>query len=194
VEATPVRYAKTCEWCETEWEASKPASRTCSPKCRALLREREKPSPGHKRDYPPEIVARAVGLYEGGATVAEVQTHRAHGFKAQTILERHVPERRRAIKREQTGPANAAWKGTDAGYDAAHARVVRLKGPAREHRCADCGGPAVDWSYEGGAADEKRDAEGRPYSPTPSYYTPRCRPCHRTHDAAMRQMIGGEAL
>ena len=41
-------------------------------------------------------------------------------------------------------------------------------------------------SYEGGCERELISRNGA-YSPNPDRYAPRCRPCHRAHDAAMRR-------
>ena len=63
--------------------------------------------------------------------------------------------------------------------------------------CADCAGRAQEWSYQGGSPDEIVGAvtvtsRGVTYesviawSPNPSDYRPRCRPCHRAHDETLR--------
>ncbi len=70
-------------------------------------------------------------------------------------------------------------------YAAAHIRVGREKGPAREHSCVDCGETACDWSYEGGDPDERIEIINdypRKFSLDPDRYRPRCRPCHRKKD------------
>jgi hypothetical protein len=54
-----------------------------------------------------------------------------------TAMRRLGISARRAIKREQHGPANSTWRGEEAGYDALHARVYRAKGfPSK---CENCG-------------------------------------------------------
>ena len=168
--------------------ASKATVRTCSPKCRAQLREQETPTKGSPREYPQEIVEQAISLYSSGSTVREVQKALPIGFKAQRILERHLTERRPLGKRDQAGPKNHAWKGDGLGYEAAHWRVKALKGSASGHRCLDCQERAMDWSYNGGCAREAIDPQnGCAYSPNPEMYSPRCRSCHRQYDAAMRE-------
>ena len=88
------------------------------------------------RAYPPEIVALATDLYLNGATVAEVQRELPAGYRAQTILERYLPERRQSIKRNQYGPKNHMWKGDDASYKALHLRVATIRG--KPSRCSAC--------------------------------------------------------
>lgn len=70
------------------------------------------------------------------------------------------------------------------GYTAAHGRVKYLHGPAAAHACVDCGDNAQDWSYDKSDPTQLVDERGRPYSLDPTCYVPRCRSCHRRHDAA----------
>ena len=80
------------------------------------------------------------------------------------------------------GPKSPLW--TDAPtYAAAHSRVKRAKGAAREHTCADCGETAGEWSYVGDEAGSLRCPKGRLYSGDVSLYVARCLPCHRRLDA-----------
>lgn len=148
-----------------------------------------KPKP---RIYPPEIIAAVRRMYiDEGMTVAEVQAALPKGYKAQRIIERHIPVRRTAAKRDQSGDRNHMWKGDAAGYSAAHLRVAALRGSAREHACIDCGSPAHDWSFNNGRRTDLRDPEtGCAYSNDPNDYDPRCRSCHRRFDRAHR---GGDA-
>ncbi len=76
----------------------------------------------------------------------------------------------------------AEWKGQAIGYYAAHKRVSRRNGPAREKECVTCHGPALDWAYMGGAAVELVNEKGWPYSPDPADYAAMCRSCHYAHD------------
>lgn len=75
-------------------------------------------------------------------------------------------------------------------YLSAHARVRRLRGAARTHRCFDCGGQALDWSYDGSDPADLRDSRpngyGARYSLDPGRYVARCRACHNAHDSAAR--------
>ena len=170
---------KNCEWCGRAWMPSRRQVRTCSPKCRARLREMEKPSKGSpKRDYPPEIVERICSLYlDASLTVAEIQ-QQVKGVRVQTVLERYLPERRAAIKRDQRGTANSAWKGDKAGYDAFHARVYRERG--RPNLCEQCGATEgkFEWSNRTGSYHDIND------------YWRLCVPCHRQYDSARRRETG----
>src|SRR5690606_10192141 len=47
------------------------------------------------------------------------------------------------------------WLGDDIGYLGMHDRMRLLHGHAKEHSCVDCGGPALDWSYDGLDPHEK---------------------------------------
>lgn len=81
--------------------------------------------------------------------------------------------------------ASPHWKGEDASYDAIHWRMRKIKGKASARACTDCGEEAQEWSYIGGAPDERvGPASGNmlAYSQDPNYYTARCVPCHRRHD------------
>lgn len=177
---------KICEQCGQAWTTRSHKARTCSPTCRALLREVEKPSAGRpKRDYDPEIVAEVCGMYQDGMTVAEIRNIAPTGVRVQTILERYLPVRRAAAKREQHGDRNHMWN-PDPGYSAVHLRLRAVRGVAADHSCVDCGQPADDWSYSNSDPDEYVDDQGRRYSTDPEQYVPRCRPCHRQFDAQVR--------
>lgn len=135
-------------------------------------------SGGRPRVYPPEIVQLAIALYQGGSTVAEVQQALPPGFKAQRILERHLPNRRRAVKRDQLGSANSSWKGADAGYKALHLRVAARRGkPSRCERCGTTRG-RFEWANLTGKYDDVND------------YERMCVSCHRKYDAARRAQTG----
>lgn len=86
-----------------------------------------------------------------------------------------------------SGPTHPTWKGTDIGYTGAHRRVVRLRGPAAQYACVDCGKTAEDWSYDNADPNELIGSDpwdGIAYSADPAHYWPRCRSCHRKHDGA----------
>lgn len=162
---------------------------TCSYSCRAKLREARKTTEWRKpRAYPTEIVEAVRRMYvDEGMTVLEVQRALPRGFKAQRIIERHIPTRRVAAKRDQSREKNHAWHGDHADYDAVHARLYAWKGKASTYACIRCGEGAHDWSYNGDAPHERRDPSNNcPYTTDLTYYSPRCRTCHRRHDAAMR--------
>jgi hypothetical protein len=59
-------------------------------------------------------------------------------------------------------------------YDVWHNRVKKVRGPASDYCCIDCGGPAEDWST---ADPSSNDAWVR--------FQPRCRKCHRRYDGAI---------
>ena len=139
------------------------------------------------REYPQEIVDEVRRMYlECGMTVKEVQEALPKGFKAQRIIERHIPVRRTASKRSQRKDQNSCWKGDAASYAAVHLRLRTERGPARTHPCVDCGEGAHDWSYNGLDEHEVRSPRGV-YSVNPNNYDPRCRSCHRQYDARMRK-------
>lgn len=88
--------------------------------------------------------------------------------------------------RAPSGPGHYLWKDTP-GYAAAHYRVRNARGPAAEHPCAGCDQPAAEWSYTGGdPAEITCPKSGNRYSTDPTFYVPRCAPCHREFDAAKR--------
>lgn len=76
------------------------------------------------------------------------------------------------------------------GYAAAHIRLRITQGPAQQHTCVDCEQQACDWSYDGADPDEliqeNGHAAGLRYSLDPEHYAPRCRPCHKAFDLAVR--------
>lgn len=136
------------------------------------------PGSGKKpREYPPEIVALAISLYEQGMTISEISAAFPPGYRVQTIIERHVPERRKAIKRDQRGEKNHAWRGDAAGYQALHLRVRSHRGIPET--CVECGssGPC-EWANLTGRYEEVDD------------YASMCRSCHRRYDRERRAAIG----
>ena len=130
------------------------------------------------REYPADIVDRVVTAYNGGATVAEVQRMLPPGYKAQRIIERFIPERRVAAKREQRGARNHMWKGDAAGYQAAHLRVESARG--KPSRCSACDATEghFDWANLTGKYHEIHD------------FIRLCRSCHHRFDAARRRATG----
>lgn len=177
---SPARTA-ICEVCSSEWTTRSKKARTCSPKCRAILREKEKPSPGApQREYPVELIEKVRSLYESGRTIKEIGEELGPGYKAQRIVERYVSERRSAAKRHQSGEANHAWKGSEAGYQALHLRVQTLRG--KPNRCSTCDttDPVVnyEWANLSGRYEDVND------------YARLCIPCHRRLDSARRAVSG----
>ncbi|MGW5239489.1 hypothetical protein ACWEOW_11200 [Monashia sp. NPDC004114] len=75
-------------------------------------------------------------------------------------------------------------------YNTAHVRLKAWRGTAREYACVDCGGPAAQWSYSGSGRHEMRGTKTNQWgqvievswSTEVADYSPRCIPCHNTHD------------
>lgn len=72
-------------------------------------------------------------------------------------------------------------------YRYAHKRVKKLRGPARDYACVDCGVDAADWSFSHYDDVPCRTSWGAAYSMNPDHYRPRCRPCHVKYDATNRE-------
>ena len=161
--------------------ASGPKVRTCSPTCRARLRETEKPSPGRgSREYPESVIRQVQELYAGGATVAEIAEAIGPGYRAQTLVERFVDERRKVGKRDQCGPLNDSWRGDEAGYSAMHLRVIAARGRPKWCACCDTTDPSITyhWANLSGHYEDIRD------------YARLCPSCHRRLDARRRAQLG----
>ncbi len=131
------------------------------------------------RDYPAEIVAAVRRMYlDERMTVAEIQRALPAGFKAQRIVERYIPERRPAVKRDQSGSANDSWRGDTAGYGALHLRVAARRGkPSLCDRCGATEG-RFEWANLSGRYEDIND------------YARMCVSCHRRYDAARRAETG----
>jgi hypothetical protein len=68
-------------------------------------------------------------------------------------------------------------------YAAVRRRVRAERGPASAQACAECGAPAVCWSYDGTDPDERtHPVRGVAYSLDLARYRPRCRFCRRRRD------------
>lgn len=172
---------KACEHCGRVWQASSSKVRTCSPKCRAQLREAEKPTRGNQiREYPDNIVSQVKELYSAGATVREIQQAIGPGYRAQTLVERFVEVRRRAVPRQQDGNRNPNWRGNDAGYQALHLRVEAARGKPCRCACCDTTDNAAryEWANLTGHYEDIHD------------YVRLCVSCHRRLDAARRAATG----
>ncbi|MEU1510905.1 hypothetical protein ABZ490_01920 [Streptomyces sp. NPDC005811] len=71
-------------------------------------------------------------------------------------------------------------------YNAAHRRVVEVKGPASHKPCSFCGTRAAEWAYNHqDPAEIYRD--GYLWSESTAYYLPLCKRDHRAYDRAFRQ-------
>lgn len=137
------------------------------------------PGSGKKpRDYPPEVVELVCRLYREGHTVAEIRALAPKGYRVQTILERHLPERRSTAKRNQRGEANHMWRGDAANYQALHLRVQAARGkPSRCSACETTEGK-FEWANLTGKYADVSD------------YIRLCIPCHRRFDADRRRKTG----
>jgi hypothetical protein len=128
-----------------------------------------------KATYSPELVESVKSAYESGMTMREVAEHVGVGVKVlQRLMPRHGIERRIAAPRNQTGSANANWKGDDAGYKALHYRVNNTR--IKPDSCSVCGTESkwIDWANLTGKYEDTDD------------YAAMCRPCHRSYDAERR--------
>jgi hypothetical protein len=76
----------------------------------------------------------------------------------------------------------SGWRGDDVGYIGQHQRIYRLRGPALEQLCRQCGAQAEEWAYDHADLNEKLDPKRGPYSLDPNHYLPLCVLCHRRSD------------
>jgi hypothetical protein len=76
----------------------------------------------------------------------------------------------------------AGWRGDAVGYTAMHERIYRMYGPAADHACQRCGGPATDWAYDHADPNERREVGKGPYSTDPAHYMALCHSCHMKLD------------
>lgn len=102
------------------------------------------------------------------------RTHRARG-----LCNGHYERLRRHGELNESVPLRRRVRG-GVSYSAAVHRLRAVRGPARGQSCAECGGPAVCWSYDGSDPDARVEpGRGQRYSLDPARYRPRCRSCHR---------------
>jgi predicted DNA-binding transcriptional regulator AlpA len=137
--------------------------------------------PPPRKTYPPELVQAIRDAYEAGHTILEVSE--IVGMSAKVVYKamvRHDIPRRPAARRYQLGPANHAWAGDEAGYQALHLRVQAARG--KPCLCEFCGvddeGIKYEWANKTGAYADLDD------------YLRLCIPCHRLYDAARRKATG----
>ena len=169
-----------CAWCGNVWQTRSLTARTCSPLCRARLREQEHgPTKGSApREYPAEVVEKVRSMYVSGSTIAEIQSE-LRGVKVQNIMERYGIERRTSAKRRQSGEKNHMWAGDSAGYQALHLRVYSERGaPQHCTKCGASGGGRYEWANLTGNYQDVND------------YQRMCVTCHRQFDAARRRATG----
>lgn len=84
------------------------------------------------------------------------------------------------------GHDNPNYKGDAITVKAAHMRVRAERGPASDHQCIDCAGQAAHWSYDHQDPNEQLSEKHGPYSAKTEHYHPRCVPCHKRFDLALR--------
>ncbi len=60
-----------------------------------------------------------------------------------------------------------------------HDHLRKERGPASAQTCVDCGGPAKEWSWNGGSLE---DYGSKTFVDDFDQYEPRCQPCHRRKD------------
>jgi hypothetical protein len=137
--------------------------------------------PPPQAEYPAELVEQVRTLYQAGRSMREVAELAGTTVKVlQRLMPRHGIERRRAVKRDQRGPANHMWRGVEAGYQALHLRVEAARGKPK--RCAACDTESqsrtYDWANLTGHYDDPQD------------YVRLCRHCHRRLDARRRATTG----
>lgn len=179
---------KPCAWCGNEWRAAKRASRTCSAKCAAQLREVEhgKTKGASRREYPPELVERIRELYNSRLSQDQVQAIIGPGYKVERIMKRYnIPRRPPGVAlTPKSGDLNPGWKGDKAGYSALHFRVERQRG--KPQHCTQCGttDPAkwYEWANLTGNYADVND------------YARMCRSCHRTYDGERRRLTGAPTM
>ncbi len=172
---------KSCEQCGKAWTTRSRQARTCSPRCRAILREIEHPSPGvPRREYPDDLVVKVQEMYDRGATIREIDIAIGPGYKAQRIVERSISERRATGPRDQTGERNPQWKGNAASLDAMHVRVEMARGKPQHCALCDTTDPSLryEWANMTGHYEEITD------------YARLCVPCHRKLDGRRRAQLG----
>lgn len=131
--------------------------------------------------YPAETVAAVERLYASGRTQTEIASDLGMTQKVVwRLMVNHGIGARVAAKREQSGPANVAWRGSLAGYQALHLRVEAARGKPSE--CSRCGKAQLDCRYEWanltGRYDDIND------------YERMCVSCHRRYDASRRAATG----
>ena len=118
-------------------------------------------------------------LYEDGMTQTEVAAALNTTQKViWGLFKRNGYQCRKAIKRDQFGSNNSAWKGRGAGYQAFHRRLDATKG--RPKKCEVCGtteeSRRYDWANLTGHYDDPGD------------YKRMCRSCHWKHDGTIKNI------
>ncbi len=123
-----------------------------------------------QKQYPSDLVEQVQHCYlRRGMSMIETASEVGTTVKVlQRLMPRHGIIRRRAIKRNQRGEANANWKGSSASYAAFHRRLDALYGKPQYCQlcCTQDKRRAYDWANLSGRYDDPED------------YKRLCRSCH----------------
>ncbi len=106
--------------------------------------------------------------------------HFGHGF-CQTHRYRWAENGDPLVTRPPGVPAGEdhfARRGENIKYAAAHTRIKRARGRAKDHGCAGCGLAADDWAYMHNDSPFEQVEDGKPYSTRLDDYAPLCHSCH----------------
>lgn len=174
----------------TERQAAVQATRTCSvPDC-----DRKHEAHGYCRTHYERLrrtgsigeePVRQVGVHAQCSVDGCERDHYARG-----LCRSHYGRARR-----QGTPGDADLSRPESvTYNAVHWRLIAHRGPARDHACVDCGGPAAEWSYNhsgvaevAGLATRRGGLVRVTYSTDLDQYVSRCSRCHRHFDATHRR-------
>ena len=80
-------------------------------------------------------------------------------------------------------------------HRAVHRRLYADRGPASNHLCVDCSGPADDWSYDWAHWEDVAQGIRPPrttFSTNLDAYVPRCTPCHSSSTTPAAWNYGGQ--
>ncbi len=128
--------------------------------------------PAGNRSGFPAAAAAAVGGPPRRCTLPGCdRAHKAHGY-----CRTHY----RRWQRHGDPLVEMPVSGSGSSYRTALAQVRATRGGPEVQACAECGGLAAVWSYDGLCPQERAEpGRGRRYSLDPARYRPRCRFCHR---------------
>jgi hypothetical protein len=131
--------------------------------------------------YDAELVQSISQLYAVGMTQKEIAEARGVSQKViWNVMRRHNLIARAAIPRDQSGEANANWKGDEAGKQAFHRRLYSSFG--KPTKCSQCGTTEAkhyDYANLNGRYEDLDD------------YAPMCRSCHAKYDEQHLKFKGG---
>lgn len=125
----------------------------------------------------------------GGKGICSVESCEERAI-SRGLCNRHYLRLRNHGDPELTLPMGRPILGEHPTFSAVHQRIQRERGKAVAYRCVDCGESAQEWSYNNADPNEVVGLDhGRPlaYSLDIGNYDPRCKPCHRQLDRAIRR-------